>query len=80
MNAIRTLEKISSVTNLRGIPKYSPIGFGLFVNVNAKTYTEMYIDILAQSVITSVRRFDAIRHFPSSMEKELTCIVLEGYS
>ena len=34
MNAIRTIGKIPSGTNLRGIAKYLPIGFGLFVNVN----------------------------------------------
>ena len=32
MNAIRTIEMIPSVTNLRYITKYKPIGFGLFVH------------------------------------------------
>ena len=31
MNAIRTIENMPSVTNLRGKAKYQPIGFGLFV-------------------------------------------------
>ena len=31
MNVIRTIEKIPSVMNLRGIAKYELISFGLFV-------------------------------------------------
>ena len=46
VHAIRTIEHIPSVMNLRGITKYYRIGLGLFVysliNVNemAKTYEE----------------------------------------
>ena len=40
MNAIRTIDMITSVANLRGITKYQPIRFWficLFVNVNKMT-------------------------------------------
>ena len=52
MNAIVTIDKIPSVTHLRGITKYQPIGFGLFVNVNemARTYEDL------QSSKSSVKR------------------------
>ena len=44
-SAIRTIEMIPSVTNLRGITKYQPIGFGLFVySLNVNEMVKAYED------------------------------------
>ena len=41
MNAIRTIDMIPCVTNLRGIVNYSPIGFGLLVYSLLKNLVEL---------------------------------------